>query len=252
MTEPTFNISVVIITFNEENKIRRTIEAVSSLTDDIIVIDSFSTDTTPDICRVLHVTFVQQAWSGYGKQKNTGHTYAKYDWILSIDADEVVSAELLNELKNIQFSSPLQLFDIPFKTFFCNQLIRFGGWNPQSHIRLFNKKHTEWDSLAVHETLSYPANYQIITLKGTILHYSYDSIEDYISKSEKYTTLFAERLHARNIKTSWIKLHLSPAFTFIKEYFLKLGFLDGFLGFQIARLNFNYTKMKYHKLKQLS
>jgi glycosyltransferase involved in cell wall biosynthesis len=252
MTESTFNISVVIITFNEENKIRKTIEAVSLLTDDIIVIDSFSTDSTPDICRALHVTFIQQAWSGYGKQKNTGHLHAKYDWILSIDADEVVSTELLNELKNMRPSSPLQLFNIPFKTYFCDHLIRFGGWNPQSHIRLFNKKYTSWDSLAVHETLAYPPNYQIITLKGTILHYSYDSIEDYISKSEKYTNLFAERLHAQNVKSNWIKLHLSPAFTFIKEYLLKLGFLDGLIGFQIARLNYNYTKMKYTKLKQLN
>lgn len=251
MRNPAANISVVLITFNEENKIKKTIEAVSSLTDDIIVIDSFSTDTTKTICESLGVTFVQQVWSGYGSQKNAGHAYAKYDWILSIDADEVVSAKLLQELKNLKFNSEKQVFNIPFKTYFCNTLIRYGGWNPQFHIRLFNKKYTEWDTLAVHETLKLPADTDIVTLKGTIHHYSYDSLEDYTSKSEKYTDLFAQRLKERGKKSTWVKMYLSPAFTFIKEYFFKLGFLDGAMGFNIARLNYNYTKSKYSKLKKI-
>jgi glycosyltransferase involved in cell wall biosynthesis len=244
-------ISVILITFNEESKIRRTIEAVSSLTDDIIVIDSFSTDKTPEICTELGVTFIQQAWQGYGKQKNAGHAYATYDWILSIDADEVVSTELLTELKNLQPHSEKQVFNIPFKTFFCNTLIRFGGWNPQFHIRLFNKKYVHWDTLAVHETLDLPKDIEIVTLDGFIQHYSYDSIQDYNRKSESYTDLFAIRLKERGKKTSWNKLHVSPVFTFIKEYIFKLGFLDGAMGFKIACLNYNYTKQKYHKLQLL-
>ncbi len=251
MRNPAANISVVLITFNEENKIKKTIEAVSSLTDDIIVIDSFSTDNTKAICESLGVTFIQKAWSGYGSQKNTGHAYAKHDWILSIDADEVVSAELLQELKNLKFNSEKQVFNIPFKTYFCNTLIRYGGWNPQFHIRLFNKKYTEWDTLAVHETLKLSADTDIVTLTGTIHHYSYDSLEDYTSKSEKYTDLFAQRLKERGKKSTWVKIYLSPLFTFIKEYFFKLGFLDGAMGFKIACLNYNYTKSKYSKLKKI-
>jgi len=228
------NISVVLITFNEENKICKTIEAISSLTNDIIVIDSFSSDTTKATCEELGVTFIQQTWAGYGNQKNTGHAYAKHDWILSIDADEVVSSELLHELKLLTFSSEKQVFNIPFKTYFCNTLIKYGGWNPQFHIRLFNKKVTEWDSLAVHETLKSSSDIEVVTLKGTIHHYSYDSIEDYIAKSEKYTDLFARRLKERGKKATFIKVTLSPVFTFIKEYFFKLGFLDGAMGFKIA------------------
>lgn len=250
MHNPT-NISVVLITFNEENKIKKTIEAVSSLTDDIIVIDSFSTDATKDICESLGVTFIQKTWAGYGSQKNAGHVYAKYDWILSIDADEVVSAELLQELTNLKFSSEKQVFNIPFKTYFCNILVRYGGWNPQFHIRLFNKKYTEWDALAVHETLKLSADTDIVTLTGTIHHYSYDSLEDYTAKSEKYTDLFAQRLKERGKKSTWIKVYLSPAFTFIKEYFFKLGLLDGAMGFKIACLNYHYTKSKYSKLKKI-
>jgi len=245
------NISVVLITFNEENKICKTIEAISSLTNDIIVIDSFSSDTTKATCEELGVTFIQQTWAGYGNQKNTGHAYAKHDWILSIDADEVVSSELLHELKLLTFSSEKQVFNIPFKTYFCNTLIKYGGWNPQFHIRLFNKKVTEWDSLAVHETLKSSSDIEVVTLKGTIHHYSYDSIEDYIAKSEKYTDLFARRLKERGKKATFIKVTLSPVFTFIKEYFFKLGFLDGAMGFKIACLNYNYTKQKYSKLKML-
>ena len=251
MHKPAANISVVLITFNEENKIQKTIEAVSSLTDDIIVIDSFSTDATKTICESLGVTFIQKEWSGYGSQKNAGHAYAKYDWILSIDADEVVSAELLQELKKLKFNSEKQVFNIPFKTYFCNTLIRYGGWNPQFHIRLFNKKYTEWDALAVHETLKLSADTDIVTLTGKIHHYSYDSLEDYKSKSEKYTDLFAQRLKERGKKSTWIKIYLSPAFTFIKEYFFKLGLLDGAMGFKIACLNYNYTKSKYSKLKKI-
>lgn len=245
------NISVVLITFNEENKIRKTIEAVSSLTDDIIVIDSFSTDATKSICYELQVTFVQQAWIGYGNQKNTGHAYAKHDWILSIDADEVVSPELLKELKSLDLRSEKQVFNIPFKTYFCNILIQYGGWNPQYHIRLFNKKVTEWDSLAVHETLKYPSDVEVVTLSSTIDHYSYDSIEDYNAKSERYTDLFATRLKERGKKATWVKIQISPVFTFIKEYIFKLGVLDGVIGFKIACLNYNYTKQKYSKLKKL-
>lgn len=244
-------ISVVLITFNEENKIRKTIEAVSELTDDIIVIDSFSTDATKTICEELGVTFVQHVWQGYGKQKNTGHSYAKHDWILSIDADEVVSPELLKELKSLSFQSEKQVFNIPFKTYFCNILIQYGGWNPQYHIRLFNKKYTEWDTLAVHETLKFPSGVEILTLQGTIHHYSYDSFEDYTAKSEKYTDLFAHRLKERGKKATWTKIHISPIFTFIKEYVFKLGVLDGAMGFKIACLNYNYTKQKYSKLKKL-
>ena len=245
------NISVVLITFNEENKIRKTIEAISSLTKDIIVIDSFSTDATKAICEELGVTFIQQTWAGYGNQKNTGHAYAKHDWILSIDADEVVSSELLHELKTLTFSSEKQVFNIPFKTYFCNTLIKYGGWNPQFHIRLFNKKVTEWDSLAVHETLKSSSDIEVVTLKGTIHHYSYDSFEDYNSKSEKYTDLFARRLKERGKKATWIKITISPVFTFVKEYFFKLGFLDGAMGFKIACLNYSYTKSKYRKLKKI-
>jgi len=244
-------ISVVLITFNEENKIRKTIEAVSSLTDNIIVVDSFSTDTTKAICEELGVTFIQHVWQGYGGQKNAGHAHAKYDWILSIDADEVVSPELLNELLSLRLQSEKQVFNIPFKTYFCNILIKYGGWNPQHHIRLFNKKHTEWDTLAVHETLIYPKGHEIILLKNYILHYSYDSIEDYLNKSDRYTTLFAERLNTRGKKATWIKLYVSPTFTFIKEYFFKLGILDGVMGFRIACFNFNYTYQKYAKLRAL-
>jgi glycosyltransferase involved in cell wall biosynthesis len=244
-------ISVVIITFNEEKKIRETIAAVSKLTDDIIVIDSYSTDATPTICSELGTTFIQQAWSGYGKQKNTGHTHAKYDWILSIDADEIVSSELCEELLKLPLNKKNQLFNIPFKTYFCNTLIRFGGWNPQHHVRVFNKTYTEWDSLDVHETLRYPSDCIITTLTGTIHHYSYDSMEDYISKSDTYTSLFAERLHSRGKKATWTKIYVSPAFTFFKEYIIKLGFLDGYMGLKIALLNYNYTKMKYAKLKKL-
>lgn len=251
MHSPDNHISVVIITHNEEQKIRKTIEAVAAFTDDVVVIDSYSTDSTPLICRELNVRFIQQAWKGYGQQKNTGHKYAKYDWILSIDADEVISMELSQELKHLRLNSPHTLYNIPFKTYFCNQLIRFGGWNPQFHIRLFNKKYTEWNSLDVHEMLRYPENYTIVTLKGTIHHYSYDSLEDYNRKSDTYTSLFAERLHARGKKASWIKINLSPAFTFLKEYIFKLGVLDGSMGFKIACLNFNYTRLKYLKLKVL-
>jgi glycosyltransferase involved in cell wall biosynthesis len=241
-------ISIVIITKNEANKIARTIQAALRVSDDVVVIDSNSTDHTVSIAQNLGANCILQPWLGYGAQKNLGHLYAKHEWILSIDADEVLSDKLIEKLNSLELNDPLIVFDIDFKTYFCNQLVRFGGWNPQHHIRLYNKSRVQWNTLEVHEQLSLPNEIRIVSINESILHYSYDTEEQYLLKSEIYTTLFAERLYLRGKKASWIKRYISPVFTFIKEYVFKLGFLDGTLGFKIARLNMNYTRMKYVKL----
>lgn len=241
-------LSIVIITKNEANKIARTIQAALLVTEDVVVIDSNSTDDTVAIAQNLGANCIVQKWLGYGAQKNLGHQYAKYDWILSIDADEVLSDALIKRLNTLELSDSLEVFDIDFKTYFCNQLVRFGGWNPQHHIRLYNKSRVQWNTLEVHEQLSFPNDYRIVSIKESILHYSYDTEEQYLQKSENYTTLFAERLFLRGKKSTWIKRNISPLFTFIKEYIFKLGVLDGALGFKIACLNMNYTRMKYVKL----
>ena len=241
-------ISILIITKNEAANIVRTIEAASQVSDDIELIDSNSTDNTVLLAKSLGTTCITQSWLGYGAQKNIGHKHTKHDWILSIDADEVLSDTLIKKINALNLSNSNEVFDIDFKTFFCNQLVRFGGWNPQHHIRLYNKTNVQWNTLEVHEQLNLPANVTITPIQESILHYSYDTLEQYLQKSDNYTTLFAERSYSRGKKSTWTKRALSPLFTFIKEYIFKLGFLDWKLGFQIAVLNMNYTRMKYSKL----
>jgi glycosyltransferase involved in cell wall biosynthesis len=242
------NLSIIIITKNEAAKIKRTVEAALQVSDDIIIIDSNSSDDTVSIANSLGAKCFIQPWLGYGAQKNFGHQYTTYDWILSIDADEVLSNALIHRIKNLKLNNPNIVYDIDFKTYFCNHLIRFGGWNPQHHIRLYNKQLVEWDTLEVHEQLKIPKEVMIEPIQESILHYSYDTLEQYLQKSENYTNLFAERLFARGKKSTWIKRNLSPVFTFIKEYIFKLGILDGKMGFKVACLNMNYTRMKYVKL----
>lgn len=247
-----YPLSVVIITKNQEKKLIKTIEAVKDLTDDIVVVDSFSTDQTATLVAATPARFFQRAWTGYSDQKNFGNEHAKNNWILSIDDDEIVSKELKESIKKAFEASPkFDAFDLPFRTVFCGKLIRFGGWNPETHIRLFDKTKIQWNIDAVHEGLTIKPTHKIGKLSGFVFHYTVDTLEQFFQKTERYSTLFAERAVNQGKKATFIKLYLSPVIRFLREYILRLGFLDGYYGFIIAKDNARYTYLKYKKLSQL-
>ncbi len=246
-------ISVVIITKNQAIKLRTTIEAIKPLTNDIVVIDALSQDDTVAVARACGARVFERAWTGYSDQKNFGNRQAKNDWILSIDDDEVVSKELTENIKKVFFSmSNFDAFDLPFRTVFCGKLIRFGGWNPESHIRLFDKRTINWNTDAVHEGLTIQPNHRVEKLSGYVYHHTVDTLEQFYAKTDRYSTLFAERSLQQGRKTSFLKIYLSPIFRFLREYIFRLGFLDGYYGLIIAKDNARYTYLKYKKLRALT
>jgi glycosyltransferase involved in cell wall biosynthesis len=242
-------LSAVVITHNEEKYIAQCIRALQQVIDDIVVVDSFSTDRTPQICQALGVRFYQKAWSGYSNQKNFGNALALHDWVLSVDADEYLSEELVRDIRRMMLSptNGAQAYRIRFCSFLGNKRIRFGGWNPEHHVRLFDRRQISWNTDAVHEGLTMPANACVDTLRGVVYHFTAESAAQFTLKTDRYSTLFAKKNLRPQKKVNFVKLYISPAFRFVKEYVFKLGFLDGYEGWFIAKENARYTYLKYHK-----
>ncbi len=245
-----YKFSVVIITFNEEKNIQKCLDAVRNLSDDIIVIDSFSTDKTQEICQAYgNLRFIKYNWEGYSKTKNYGNSLAKYDYILSLDADEVISSELADSIRNIHKLEGA--FEFNRMTNYCGSWIKHCGWYPDKKIRLFNKNDAYWEGDFVHEILVLPENININFLDGDLLHYSYYTINDHYNQIEKYSYLHARKMVKEGKKASFVKLFISPMFKFIRTYFLQLGFLDGYAGFTIAKISAKAVQLKYKKLKAI-
>lgn len=243
-------LSVVIITFNEEKNIRKCLDSLVSVSNDIIIIDSYSTDNTELICNEFdNIRFIKHHWQGYSKTKNFGNSLANNDYILSIDADEVLSDELKKSIANIDKLNGAYEFNR--MTNYCGTWIKHCGWYPDIKLRIFHKKDIFWEGDFVHETLKVPANTKINFLNGDLFHYSYHTVDDHYNQIEKYSTLHAQKMLNANKRATFIKIYLSPIFKFIKTYFLQLGLLDGRAGFTIARISAKAVKLKYQKLKAL-
>lgn len=244
-------LSIVIITFNEEKNIKACLEAVVGLSDDIIVVDSFSTDETRTICESYsNVNFVLHKWEGYAKQKNFANSLVKNKFLLSLDADEVISPELRSSIENTESFNAA--YEFSRLTNYCGSWVHHSGWYPDAKIRIFPKEGSYWEGDFVHETLVIPDRLKVIRLIGDLHHYSYHRIEDHYNQIEKYSTLHAEKMMHAGKKADFLKQYISPSFKFFRTYFLQLGFLDGKAGYDIARISAKAVRLKYHKLKQLS
>lgn len=245
-------ISVVIITKNEAHIIANTLQSLQAVTNDIVIVDSGSTDETVAICKKYNATIIETGWSGYGINKNNGIAAAKHDWILSLDADEAIDAELQQSLLQLTLTNSNEVFNIRFKNFFCNKWIRFGEWGFDWHIRLFNRNKVHWNNVAVHENLIFPADVIVTKLKGNILHYTVQNRKEYDAKTDHYARMNAKKYLAAGKKPGFLKQYLSPVFAFIQHYIFRLGFLDGVEGFIIAKTTARYTFLKYRYLKEMT
>jgi len=245
-------VSVVIITKNEAEMILHSISMAKLITDDIIIVDNSSSDDTEKIALANGCHIYHENWDGYGANKNKGIARARYNWILSIDADEVIDPQLAAALHELNYDDRHVVYDIDFKTYFGNKRIRFGSWGRDHHIRLFNRQLVKWSEMPVHETLLLPASMVKKKLPGYINHYSVKDEDECRAKAIHYAGLSARKHYIAGKKAGFIKLYLSPCFNFIRNYFLYLGLLDGKQGWIIAKNTAKHTWMKYHLLKQLA
>jgi len=233
-------LSVVILTCNSEKYLKEVLES-AKFADEIIVVDSGSKDSTRQICDGFgNVKFQEQAWLGFGAQKQKGVDLAKNEWVFVLDSDEVITDELKNEIISTLKEPKFMAYNVARLNFFFGKAIKNMGLYPDYTVRLFNKNFAKFDGRAVHEKVVLNDSSQRLgALKNHFLHYAYESIEQFITKQNRYSSMGANR--------NLFKAFTSPAWTFFKLYVLKGGFKEGFAGYIIARLYAQYTFWKYIK-----
>lgn len=243
-------ISVVIITFNEESKIRRCIESVKPVADEIIVLDSFSNDKTVPVARAAGAVVYQQSFHGYKEQKNAALQFASFNYVLSIDADEVLGVELINSILTAKEKFTYSAYTMNRCNFFYGRFIRHGLWYPDKKIRLFDKRMASWGGMNPHDKILLPGRATLSHLEGDLFHYSFSTIDEYVKRNDEISSIAAESLYKMG-KRSGLRIFINPVWRFFKSYFIKKGFLDGYPGFIIAKNTAAQAYLKYKKLNKL-
>lgn len=244
-------LSVVIITRNEERNIARCLASVKDVADDIVVLDSFSTDRTEAIAKDHGARFVQHAFDGHIEQKNRAITFAKHPWVLSLDADEALDERLARAIQEAMAAPTADGFTMNRLTNYCGGWVRHGGWYPDTKLRLWDSRKGRWTGTNPHDRYELEPGARIDHLPGDILHYSYNSVADHYRQVEYFTTIAAKAYHDKGRGAPLLKRLFSPVVKFIGDYVFRLGFLDGGRGFTIARISAYATWLKYSKLHVL-
>lgn len=242
-------LSAVIITYNEESNIGRCLQSLVGIADEIIIVDSASTDNTCSIAEQYGATIIQHPFAGFAAQKNLAAQAATHNWVLSLDADEVLSEELKSAILQVKSNAAYDAYFLKRSTNFCGTYIRHGSWYPDKQCRLWDKTKGDWQG-TIHEKWRLFEPYKKYgTLNGDLLHYSFNSISDYLNMTERYTTLSAQEALQKGKNVSLLKLILGPKFKFIQDYIIRLGFLDGYAGYVAYRLAANMAFVKYSKIR---
>ncbi len=242
-------LSVVIITYNEEHNIGRCLTSAQGVADDIVVVDSMSTDKTKEICEGYGVNFITREWEGYSATKNFANEQAKHDWILSLDADEALSDELKVSILAAK-EGEARFYRVSRLTNYCGKWIKHGGWYPDYKLRLFDRRRTKWEGL-VHENLVVEGHPKTKNLKGDLLHYSFYTMDDHLQQADKFARLKAKQMFEKGKSHNLLKTIIAPTWKFFHQYFVKLGFLDGYYGFVIAKVSARAVRQRYDYLKEL-
>lgn len=243
-------LSVVIITFNEERNIDRCLSSVKSIADEIVVVDSFSTDKTKEICLKHNAKFVEHKFDGHIEQKNWAITQASNSYVLSLDADEAITPELANEILAIKANWKHDGYVFNRLTNYCGTWIKHCGWYPDKKLRLWDSRKGKWTGVNPHDRYELESN-NIAHINQDILHYSYYSIADHIKQVNYFTDIAANAAVASGKTSSVFKVLFNPLVKFLRDYFLKLGFLDGYYGLVISAISSHATFLKYAKIRQL-
>lgn len=246
-----YPLSAVIITFNEERNIERCIRSVRQVADEIIVLDSYSTDNTVGIAKNLGAIVHQEKFRGYIGQKNLAMNLASHDYVLSLDADEALDPVLVNSILEVKQSFAHRAYRMNRCTSYCGHFIRHGLWYPDRKIRLFDRTIAKWGGLNPHDKIELDGDFRPQQLKGDILHYSFATAEDFIWQNNRLSSIAASSLYAKGKRSSWFKILVNPAWAFVNGYFFRRGFLDGVDGFTIAVNTAHQVFQKYVKLYRL-
>ncbi len=242
-------ISACVITKNEEANIGRCLRSLSWC-DEIVVVDSFSSDRTVEIAREHTDSVLQHEWSGYVAQKRWAWEQTSGDWLFWVDADEEVSAELRDEIQNrLDAGSLPDGFDMPRRVHYLGRWIRHGNWYPDRKLRLFRRTAVRLPERAIHERAEVDG--RVEHLRHPLHHYTYDSVEDQIRTLVRYSALAAREKSAAGGQCRATDLMLRPAVAFLRGYLLKQGVLDGRRGLMIAVMNAVETALKYVRLREL-
>ena len=244
-------ISVVIMTLNEEQKIERCLQSVKDIADEIVVVDSFSTDSTEEICKTFGVKFIRHPFEGYIEQRKYSIDQASHDHVLVIDADEALSEELRASIMRVKENWTHDGYHLNRLNSYCGQWIRHSGWYPDRKLRLFDRRKASVKGRNPHDVIILNQGSTLKHIKGDLLHYTYLSVEEHIRQINRFTEIQANGNFERGKKANFFSILFSPGYKFIRHYFFYLGFLDGYYGYLICRNMAHSTFLKHAKLKAL-
>jgi glycosyltransferase involved in cell wall biosynthesis len=238
-------ISAVIITFNEEKNIGRCLDSLRGLADEIVVVDSYSTDRTEQICRERQVNFMRHVFEGHIQQKNFAVEQATFDYVLSLDADECISEELRQSILQAKKNLTYDAYSVNRLNHLCGKVIRHGGWYPDRKIRLWNRTKGRWGGINPHDKVEMTEASTLGFLKGDLLHFTADTFEAFARQQEKFAAIAAKEMRRLGKTSPFLMNVVRAGWMFFRRYFLQLGFLDGYHGWFIARESARYTFTKY-------
>jgi glycosyltransferase involved in cell wall biosynthesis len=244
-------LSVVIITYNEEKNINRCIDSVKNLADEILILDSNSTDRTVTIAESMGAIVKQETFKGFIEMKNRAIQLATHDYILSLDADEALDPVLANSVQKAKEKFSARAYRMNRCTNYCGKFIRHGAWYPDRKIRLFDRRIAQWGGTNPHDKIVLQENIHFQHLRGDILHFSYYTIAEHVAQNNKFSTIAAESLFVKGKKTSLFNIVANPFWAFLQSYFIRAGIFDGLFGFVIAIQISHLTFLKHIKLYML-
>ena len=244
-------ISAVIITYNEEDNLTECLDSLKNLVDEIVIVDSFSTDKTEELSRAASAKFIQNPFGGHIEQKNFAMWQAQSDYILSLDADERVSENLAKSILKVKNNWTEGGYNVERQTYYGKKLIKYGTWAGEKRIRLFDRRLGKWQGTNPHDSFKLDDGKKPMLLQGPLYHYRYKSIQEHINQVNFFSDISSNAVFEKGGKTRLVNMFLKPAWRFFRDYFIKMGFLGGWVGFVSCYINSWESFLKHAKLLEL-
>jgi glycosyltransferase involved in cell wall biosynthesis len=243
-------LTVAIITYNEARNIQRCLESLQTVADEILVVDSYSTDGTQKIAGNFGATVIEHKFEGHIEQKNWAISQAKFPYVLSLDADEALDESLRNSILAVKNNWRAQGYTLNRLTNYCGTWIKHGNWYPDVKLRLWDSRLGQWAGQNPHDEYHLPKGAKIENLNGHLLHYSFYTFDEHLAQIKRFTNISSLAAYQKGKRSNWLKIIFSPTVKFLKGYVFRKGFLDGKAGWMIARWSAYATYLKYTKLLQ--